>query len=176
MPSTMSTRTTSASSLLTIQWAQVAPTLPAPTTVTLLRRGIFVPPGLPRSHVGDDGLTELARADQLGAGHQALEVVGDGLGGDGPLHAAVDALRRLVPAHVLERQRAAQDDRPGVHLVLPGVFGRGAVGRLEHRRAVADVGARRDAEPADLGGRRVAEVVAVEVGGRDDRILVGAEE
>src|SRR6185312_11482615 len=37
IPSTRSTRTTSASSLFAIRSAQLAPTLPAPTTVTLLR-------------------------------------------------------------------------------------------------------------------------------------------
>src|SRR5574338_1194969 len=36
-PSTMSTRTTSARPASAIRWAVVAPTLPAPTTVTLLR-------------------------------------------------------------------------------------------------------------------------------------------
>src|SRR5450755_1687485 len=37
MPSAMSTNTTSASSLCAMLTAQLAPTLPAPTTVTLLR-------------------------------------------------------------------------------------------------------------------------------------------
>src|SRR6266545_3705800 len=107
IPSMMSTRTTSHSSLATSQWAQVAPTLPAPTTVTLYRRGIasFL------SHVVDDGLAELARTDQPGALHLALEVVGHRLRRDGPLHPFIDERGRLVPAHVLEHERGAEDER-----------------------------------------------------------------
>ena len=39
------------------------------------------------------------------------------------------------------------------------------MGRLEHRHAIADVGARRDADPADLRGNRVRQVIAIQVHG-----------
>src|SRR5829696_1866529 len=42
MPSTMSTSTTSASPASAMRWAVVAPTLPAPMTVTLLRAMAWV--------------------------------------------------------------------------------------------------------------------------------------
>ena len=41
---------------------------------------------------------------------------------------------------------------------------------------VVDVAARGDADPADLGGQRVGEVVAVEVGGGDDVEVLGPGE
>jgi hypothetical protein len=46
------------------------------------------------------------------------------------------------------------------------------VGRLEQRHLVADVGTRGDPQAADLGGGGVGHVVAVEVGGRHDVVLV----
>ena len=68
--------------------------------------------------------------------------------------------------------------RTGVDLVLAGVFGRGAVGGLKDgvARGVVDVAARRDANAADASGQRVADVIAVEVHGGDDRVLGRARE
>src|SRR5204863_1518535 len=84
--------------------------------------------------------------------------------------AADDQVGRLVPLHVAEHHLAGEDDRAGVHLVLVGVLGRGAVRRLEHGVPgdVVDVPARGDADAADLCGQRVAQVVAVQVGRGDD--------
>ena len=113
---------------------------------------------------------ELRALDLGGAVHQAGEVVGDDLVGDGRLERAHDVGGRVGPAEVLEHEHAREQHRAGVDLVLPGVLRRGAVGRLEDAVAgdVVDVGARGDADAADLGGQRVGEVVAVEVGGGDD--------
>ena len=110
--------------------------------------------------------------------HEAVEVVGNRLVRDRGLDALDDELRRFGPAEVLEHQRAAQDHRAGVDLVLTGVLGRGAVGRLEDRVAavVVDVAARRDPDAANLRGERVGEVVTVEVERRDDLELLGARQ
>ena len=58
----------------------------------------------------------------------------------------------------------------------PAYFGRGAVRGLEDGDLVADVGAGRHAQAADLGRARIGEVVAVEVGRREHRTRRGASE
>src|SRR5208282_6340534 len=62
--------------------------------------------------------------------------------------------------------------------VLAGVLGRRAVGGLEDPVAgdVVDVGPRGDADPPDLRGQGVGEVVAVQVGGGDDVEVTGPGE
>ena len=82
---------------------------------------------------------------------------------------------RLGPAEVAQHHLAGQDHRARVHLVLVGVFRRGAVRRLEDGVAgdVVDVAAGRDADAADLRRERVGQVVAVQVQRRDDVELVG---
>ena len=64
---------------------------------------------------------------------------------------------------------------PGVDLVEAGVLRGGAVGGLEDAVTghVVDVAARCDADPADLSGQRVGQVVPVQVGGGDDVEVVG---
>src|SRR5215218_1254962 len=89
MPSTMSIRTTSQSSLSTSRCAAVAPTLPAPITVTFLRAikcllGVRQPAAVATAgrsllHVLDDRVSELARPQFRSAVHLPLEVVGDAL-------------------------------------------------------------------------------------------------
>ena len=113
-----------------------------------------------------------------GALHQAGEVVGDDLVGDGRLEGAHDVVGRVLPAEVLEHHHAREQHRAGVDLVLAGVLRRGAVGGLEDAVAgdVVDVAAGGDADAADLGGQRVGQVVAVEVGGGDHVELVGPGE
>src|SRR5205823_2155239 len=68
------------------------------------------------------------------------------------------------------------DKGAGVDDVLVGVFGGGAVGGFEAGVAgdVVDVSAGGDADAADLGGQRIAEIVAVEVGRGDDVEIFGA--
>ena len=65
---------------------------------------------------------------------------------------------------------------PGLILSRFGVLGRRAVGCFEYRDAIADVAAGRDSESADLRRRGIGEVVAVQVGRRDHRVLRRAEE
>src|SRR5580704_11402388 len=120
-------------------------------------------------HVVDDRLAEFRALEQLRPGHQALEIVGDGLVGKRLLEPANNSVSCLLPSHVLEHHHPRQDDRAGVDLILVRVLGRGAMGGLEDRVAshVVDVGARRDAQAADLRRQRVGKVIAVKVHGRD---------
>ncbi len=76
----------------------------------------------------------------------------------------------------LEHHDAGEDQRAGVDLVLVGVLGGGAVGRLEHGDAVALVAAGRHAEAADLRRQGVGEVVAVEVRGGEHVVLLGPQQ
>ena len=71
---------------------------------------------------------------------------------------------------------AGEDDRSGIDDVLVGILGRGAVGGFEDGVSIADVGAGRDAEAADLRGAGVRDVVAVEVGAGEDGVLLGADD
>src|SRR5581483_10021977 len=95
---------------------------------------------------------------------------GDDLVGDGGFEGSHDVVGRLLPAQVLEHHHARQQHGAGVHLVLAGVLRRGAVGGLEDAVPgdVVDVAAGGDADAANLGGQRVGQVVAIEVGGGDD--------
>src|SRR5579862_6807140 len=68
MPSTTSTRTTSASSLDAIQWAAVAPTLPAPTMLTFLR---IVSILLVQQRSGVGGASEVSGASKRIAANSA---------------------------------------------------------------------------------------------------------
>ena len=69
-----------------------------------------------------------------------------------------------------------QDLGARIDVVLAGVLGRGAVRGLEHRHRVRQVGARGDADAADLRGQRVGDVVAVEVQRRDHAVLGRAQQ
>ena len=70
--------------------------------------------------------------------------------------AAFQPLAAVPLADVLEQHRGRQHQRRRVGDALAGDVGRGAVHRLEDRRVLADVGARREAEPADEAGGQVA--------------------
>src|SRR3954453_20390219 len=122
--SAMSMTTTSASCLSATPRATVAPTFPAPpTTVTF--RFLSAPLTLGcrvALHVLDNGVGELRRLQFRGAFHQAGEVVGDALAGDGAVHALDDQIRGFDPAHVPQHHLAGQNHRTGVHFVLVGVL------------------------------------------------------
>ena len=77
----------------------------------------------------------------------------------------------LVPAQVLEHHHARQDDRRRVDDIFTRILRRGAVGRLEKRDVVADVGPRRHAEPADLRRTGIRQIVAVQVGRRKHAVV-----
>ena len=61
--------------------------------------------------------------------------------------------RGFLPAHVDQHHLGGQNFRAWIHVVLARVLGRGAVRRLELRDGVRQVGARRDADAADLAPR-----------------------
>src|SRR5215472_4885782 len=94
MPSRTSIRTTFASSLEEIQWAAVAPTLPAPTMVTFLRmkkssrRNVSAGGRAlaPVHHVINDVCGKFAGFHLSRARHQPLEVIGDELLLNGCFH------------------------------------------------------------------------------------------
>ena len=90
--------------------------------------------------------------------------------------AVFDQLGRFLPADEVEQHDAGKDDRAGVDHVLVGIFGRGAVRGFKDRVAIADVGAGSDAETADLRCCCVGDVVAVEVGGGEDAVVLGAND
>src|SRR6266850_8328248 len=109
MPSTMSMRATSHSSLSASRWASVAPTFPAPTTVTFLFISFLcalcassAASALNPLEVFDDGGRELRRLQHLRPLHLALEVVGHALLPDRSLQRRLDGVRGLPPAHVAE--------------------------------------------------------------------------
>jgi hypothetical protein len=80
----------------------------------------------------DDLVRELAALHFGGAVHQAGEVVGDALAGDGLVHAGDDRVGGFGPAHVAQHHLAREDHRARIDLVEVGVLRRGAVGRSEH--------------------------------------------
>src|SRR6266498_387887 len=174
-PSTMSVITTSsASPFSAMRWTVVEPYLPAPTTVTFmlvdslpLRCG-----GLPvagrsgaLAHRGDDRVGDVAGADGGGVVAVRLHVVGDAAAlGDDLGEPPLQPVGGLALAEVAEHQHAGEHHRHRVDLVLALVLWGRSVRGLEHRHAVAHVGARGDTEPADQTGCQVREDVPVEVG------------
>src|SRR5208282_1748024 len=113
--------------------------------------------------------------EQFRAGHQPLEVVRNLFLADGLFQAANDAVGDFLPSQMLEHQDPRQDNRTGVDLVLVGVLGRGAVGRLEDRVTgqIVDIRTGSDSDAADLRRERVGQIVAVKVHRGDDVEFVG---
>ena len=96
--------------------------------------------------------------------HQALQVVGHGLGHDGAFHALDDEIGRLVPAQVAQHHFRGQDQGTGIHLILAGIARRGAMGSFEQRDPVGQVGARRHLDRDK--GRGLARVSGDRIVGR----------
>src|SRR2546422_5059163 len=150
MPSMMSMRATSPSSRSARRCASVAPTFPAPTTVTFLFMFLSLrssaASALNPLKIFDDGGGEFRGLQHLGPLHLALEVVRHALLPDRSLERRLDAVRGLLPAQIAEHHAAREDDGARVDLVEVGIFRRGAVGGLEDGVAglVVDVPARRD--------------------------------
>src|SRR4029079_4914522 len=138
----MSMMTTSASSLSATARATVAPTFPAPPTTVTFR--FMRPLWLSATdkhrrtrllHVGDDAVAERRALHLGGALHQPCKIVGDRPGRDRPVHPLDHQVGGFWPPHVAQHHLAREDHRARVDLVLMGVFGRRAVGRLEDRVA-----------------------------------------
>src|SRR5438067_6140343 len=130
--SMMSTRTTCEWSRRATSWATVAPTAPAPTTVTLLRN--------PRSERVDDRVRDLARPHRGRIVTRGFHVVGHVLSlGDHLGDGRFDAVRGLRFVEVAQHEDAREHHRHWIRLVLAGVLGRGAVRGLEDRCPLAEV-------------------------------------
>src|SRR6266568_1342491 len=163
--SIMSTRTTCEWSRRATSWATVAPTAPAPTTVTLLRNS--------RPELVDDGVRDLARPDGGRVVPGRLHVVGDALSlSDDFGDCRLDTVGGFGLVEVTEHEDAGEHHRHRVRLVLARVLGRRAVRGLEHRRPRAEVRTRREAEAPDEARRQVGDDVAVEVREHQDVVLL----
>src|SRR5882724_5055907 len=130
------------------------------------------------SHLRNHRITELAALHFLCAFHLAGEVVRDGLGIDGAVHALEDEIGGFGPAEVAQHHFAAEDDGAGVDHVFAGVFWRGAMRGFEDGVAgdVIDVAAGGDADATNLRGECVTEVIAVEIERGDDAEVLGPRE
>src|SRR3990170_602226 len=123
-------------------------------------------------HVLDDEIAEFRTAHLLGALHQALEIVGDGLASDGLRDGLEDHVAGLAPAHVTEHLDTGKNDRARIDHVLVGVLGRATVRGLEKSVKVPDVPAGRNAQTPYLRRHRIGDKIPVEVGGGDHLVLV----
>ena len=75
--------------------------------------------------MADHGVGKAAAAHRLHPRlHQACQVVGDLLVGDGGAQALGDQVSGLLPAHVFEHHHAAEDHRTGVDAIQAGVLWR----------------------------------------------------
>src|SRR5438876_5915938 len=121
------------------------------------------------AHVFDNSIGECAGAELFGAGyplhpHQAFEVVGDAMLGDGGRKRPLDEHTHFGPSDEFEHQRPGTNERAGVDDVLVGVLGRRAVRGFKNPVPVADVPTGRETQPANLRRAGVGKIVAVQVG------------
>src|SRR5438270_5258544 len=127
-----------------------------------------------RLHILDDIAAEFAGLDLLGPFHEALEIVGHLLLLDRALHALFDQIGGFVPAEEPEHHDTRQNNGAWIDHILVGVLGGGAVSSFEDRITIADVSAGGNAEPSHLRRAGVGNVIAVQVGRCQHRVLVSA--
>src|ERR1700687_1674815 len=203
-PSMISISTTSASSLAAIQWAAVAPTLPEPTIVTFLRmngpflkslttkdtkatKEILRVPSCPwwlmpsvcsgqysRAHVFYDVIRELAGLDLGSAFHQPLKVVGNFFLLDGAFQSVLHQVCRFIPSQEAQHHHSGENYRPRVDDIFIRILRSRPVGGFKTGVAIADVGARSDAQPAHLRRAGVGNVVSVQVRRGQYGIFIGS--
>src|SRR5438105_9748702 len=103
---------------------------------------------------------------ELCCGSTAPQILGpDVVLHDHRLQRAAQPARFLEPADVVQHHRRREHLRGGVRDALPGDIGRRAVDRLEDRRVLAHVRARREPQPSYQARGLVREDVAEQVGG-----------
>ncbi len=70
----------------------------------------------------------------------------------------------------MEHHFARENHRAGIDFILIRILRRRAVGRFENgvTSDVVDVSTGRDADPADLRRKRIAQIIAVQIQRRDD--------
>ena len=127
-------------------------------------------------HMVDHDLAKTGTAHLRSTFHETGKVIGDFLGGNRIFHRADDEVSRFDPAHVAQHHFSRQDQGAGIHIVFTSIFGSGAVGGFKHGNGVAQVGARCNADAADLGCQRVGNVVAVQVQRGNHAVLGGAQQ
>ena len=71
------------------------------------------------------------------------------------------AIRSYYAPHILQHHGTGKNQGTGIHLIQSGIFGGGAVGRLENGAAVPDIGPGRHAQSADLSGQGVRNKIPV---------------
>src|SRR4051812_33843709 len=86
--------------------------------------------------------------------------------------AVLDQLGCFLPTQVLEHHNSREHYRARIDDVEVRVLGSGAVGGFKDSVAIANVGARRNAQSADLRSASVGDVIAVEVGSGQNLILL----
>mmetsp|Transcript_81655 Transcript_81655/g.144015 ORF Transcript_81655/g.144015 Transcript_81655/m.144015 type:complete len:477 (+) Transcript_81655:583-2013(+) len=128
-----------------------------------------------QGHVLHDQLGKLRALHLGGARQHAVEVVGDGAVGDGGVHPLDDQVGGGLPPHMPQHHLPGQDDRSRIDHVHVGILGGSSVGGFEDGVAglVVDVAPRGDADPPDLSGEGIAEIVPIQVHGRHDVKLSG---
>jgi regulator of PEP synthase PpsR (kinase-PPPase family) len=124
------------------------------------------------THEADNSVSEGRTAKLGGIGFVARQVIGHLLGADRAFHSPDHQVRCFRPAHVTQHHFRRQDDRARVNLVLPGVLGCGTVGCLEHSNGIGNIGARRDADAANLRRQRVGNIIAIQIQRRNHVVFL----
>src|SRR5437667_12829317 len=95
------------------------------------------------SHVRNDVIAKLRAFAFDWAAHQPGEIVGDAFRPDRAFEPFEDELSNFGPAQITEHHLATEHDAARIHLVLVGVFRRGAVSGFEDGMAgdIIDVAA-----------------------------------
>ena len=128
-----------------------------------------------QSEALDDGVCKATAAHWIHFGlHQSGEVIGDLLVLDGCAEPLGDQVGGLLPAEEFQHHHAAQDHGTGVDAIQSCVLGGGAMGGLENGGRFADVGSWSHAKTAHHRSGRIGDVIAIEVEGGQDRILLRA--
>src|SRR5436309_15511687 len=106
----------------------VPPILPAPIKAIFFRATVIPFPSL---HTGYDSTAKSRAAHKLCAGHQPLEIIGDGLIANSSFQPLDDEFVGFRPASVAEHHLAGLYVRSVIDFLQDGVFRRGAVGILD---------------------------------------------
>ncbi len=115
-------------------------------------------------HMLNDRIRELRAFHFFRTIHQTGKVIGDGFRCDRAFHAFDDQIRNFGPAHVAEHHLAGENHRTGIHFIKIRILRRGAMRRFEDgvTRHIVDIRTWGNANPTDLRGESVREIVTVQ--------------
>eukprot|EP00906_Rhabdomonas_costata_P035755 RCo050229 len=121
-------------------------------------------------HVLNHGVAELGRFELLGALHLMGKVKRHLFARDGAVQREQDDIGCAAPAHVPQHHLSAENHRARIDDVQVGEARGSAVGGLKHGMAgeVIDVPPRGNPDASHLGSKGVAEIVPVQVSGRNN--------